>query len=75
MGERAAPPTQALTEVHSVEHAGVRRGTHELVQQPYSVLNSALQHVVLDSEKVENEEQTHDQILNKTHNHRLLIPH
>lgn len=65
----------ALTQIHSVEHACVWGGTHKLVYKTHAVLDSTLQHIVLDPQKVENDEQTHDQVLNKTHHHCQLISH
>lgn len=81
---REEPPTppsrahllgMALTQIHCIEHACVWHGTHKLVQETHAVLESAFEHIVLDPYKEENDEQTHDQILNQTHNHCQLISH
>lgn len=65
----------ALTQVHGVQHACVRSGPHKLVQETHAVLDGTLQHIVLEPQQEENDEQTHDQILSETHRHHQLISH
>lgn len=63
-----------LTQSHSVEHAGVGRGTDTLVDDAESVLYGALGHVDVQAHDEEGYEEAVDEILGETHQHAHPVP-